>query len=297
MKSDVQYCLCGAQLPPPRRYSANFLVSQCGCGAQRFLPDVEGRVGRFVYDGSDEKYGSVSYLRGAPLRWAHMRIAELFNGREGSGRPRTLEIGCFNGFFVHSLREAGVDAFGTDLNSAAVETGRELWNLGARITDDFEESLTFGPFDAIIMIDCLEHLEDPYSMLEKIKENLSEGGKIIVAGPIKERFFFDKSDYPPHHIWRFSRDTLARAGTRLKMDSTEFDVQYDFALFLRNLVGKAKNGLFKKEYHGEAATIVDSQIPRAILRLTHMAGRMMDPVLRRMNMPYYASIQIYQRTS
>ncbi len=290
-----QLCLCGQPMHLRRRFSEHFDTLNCQCGTQMFVTAEGAEKISFNYDGSDEKYGSAAYLQGEVFRWAHDQIAQLLSKAAQRGPCKTLEVGCFNGFFVNRLVKAGVDAHGTDLNAVAVGAGQAKWQLANRLTTRLEDALAAGPYDFILLIDCLEHIEDPSAFMELLKAHLADGGTIIVSGPVQERFFYDKSDFPPHHIWRFSRVALKSAGARFGMKSEEYAVQYDTALFLRNMIGRLKHGFFTKEYQGEAASIADNQIPSIILTAGRIAGAIGNPVLRALNKPYCSSVQLFTK--
>jgi 2-polyprenyl-3-methyl-5-hydroxy-6-metoxy-1,4-benzoquinol methylase len=47
-------------------------------------------------------------------------------------------------------------------------------------------------FDSIVMLAVIEHFQNPQRVLEKLKSNLFEGGRIIITTPAKRSFFFLK---------------------------------------------------------------------------------------------------------
>jgi SAM-dependent methyltransferase len=287
-------CICGqAMIASP--YSEKFNVLNCVCGSKNFVPSSNAHLNNFEYDGTDAKYGTEAYLSGSVFRWAHFQISDYIK-KQRQGKPcRTLEVGCFNGAFVKKLMTEGVDAFGVDLNQTSILTGAAKWSLSERLFYDNNEAIKYGPFDYVILIDVLEHLEDPYSAMHQFIEYLSANGEIIVSGPVSERFFLDKSDFPPHHLWRFSRVALDKLGHRLGLFTIELLVQYDFPLFLRNFVGRLRNGFFKREYRGEAFSVTDEQIPTLIRITMKIIGAITNPVLKFLKIPYCASIQIYKK--
>jgi SAM-dependent methyltransferase len=239
-------CICGATMRM-RPFSDNFNIMVCDtCYTQHFRSKSGRSPREFIYDDRNNKYGDQGYLYGRELRWSHRQLLRFnWHGR------RTLEIGCFNGFFVSELARLGADAHGVDLNEQALLVGRKSFELGGRLHDTLELAERQGPFDDVLCIDVMEHLEDPDKFLAHVLVLLRPGGRVFIAGPTVERRFFDKSDYPPHHKWRFSRAGLSRLLERSGFKNEHQFIQHDGTLLLRNVVGKWLNGWKNKEFYGD----------------------------------------------
>jgi SAM-dependent methyltransferase len=239
-------CICGKhlQLQP---FSTHFDTLVCtACRTQHFAPAKGAPVREFQYTDTNDKYSERSYLFGQQFRWSHEQLLS----QEWQGR-RVLEIGCFNGFFIAALARKGADVHGFDVNADAVRVGREQFGLDGRIFDNMHDASECGPFDDVICIDVVEHLDQPESFVAEMRQLLKPGGRIIVAGPVVERRFHDKSDYPPHHKWWFSRkglrDLLNQSGYHVQ----ETHTQHDGLLMLRNALGKWASGKRDREFYGD----------------------------------------------
>ncbi|MEQ9462527.1 MAG: class I SAM-dependent methyltransferase [Haliea sp.] len=239
-------CICGNNCDA-KPFSQNFLVLKCAkCGTEHFEPVSMASKVEFAYEAENDKYGDERYLDGDELRWAHHRIGEM-----SWKFKRVLEIGCFTGFFVKRLVEMGADAYGFDKNLKAVDFGRKKFGLNERLSIRQAEIHDNAPYDAVVLVDVLEHMDDPVMFLRESTRLIESGGQIVISGPTVERRFFDKSDFPPHHIWRFSRD-----GMKTMLENNGFTVEKvvverDGMLFLRNLLGRILNGYWKKEFYGD----------------------------------------------
>ena len=188
-------CICGTALVR-QHFSKNFDALGCiACGSKHFAPTSVDGAREFRYDGNNGKYAEASYLYGKQLRWAHGQLL-----RRPWGGKKVLEIGCFNGFFLDELMKAGADAYGFDVNEAALAVGRKLFGLDGRLFSSLETPRANGPYDVIICIDMLEHLDAPEDFLREVGSILADGGHLVIAGPTLERRFHDKSDYPPHQV-------------------------------------------------------------------------------------------------
>ena len=69
------------------------------------------------------------------------------------------------------------------------------------------QSLGSEPFDTIIYIDVLEHIENDKAELEKALSILSDGGRIIVLSPAHQ-FLFTPFDAAIGHFRRYNTTTL-----------------------------------------------------------------------------------------
>lgn len=104
-----------------------------------------------------------------------------------AGSVRVLEIGCGTGATgqeIKRLHGPGTIVAGVELFPAAAEKAHEV--LDSVFTGDVEKiTLPFekGYFDCIIYGDVLEHLIDPWRVLEMQKDLLKPGGIIIASIP------------------------------------------------------------------------------------------------------------------
>ena len=63
-------------------------------------------------------------------------------------------------------------------------------------------------FDAITMFEVIEHLEEFSSVIDMSLSLLRPGGIIIISAPNSKMCWRPKLDYPPHHLSRFSSQSL-----------------------------------------------------------------------------------------
>ncbi len=85
-------------------------------------------------------------------------------------KPRTiLDVGCGEGYMLAAIADAGVDAelAGLDLNPEAIADARARLGERARLeVRDARELADLGErFDLVMMLEVLEHLDDPAAML------------------------------------------------------------------------------------------------------------------------------------
>jgi SAM-dependent methyltransferase len=278
-------CICGtfAERQP---FSEHFDVHICpSCKTQQFHANGVSVVAEFKYDETNDKYSQAAYLHGRELRWSHQELLKL----DWTGR-KTLEIGCFNGFFVDELRARGADAYGVDVNKAALEAGNQMLALQGHLFGSVDEARALGPFDDVLCIDVVEHVDDPEGFLAMVSGLLTPTGRIHVAGPTLERRFFDKSDYPPHHKWRFSRPGLVQLLERGGFKASAPVVQYDGLLMLRNWIGKQLNGRNRKEFYGDVTFNAPPLSSRMSRSAYAFASRLGELLFNALGISYCSSI-------
>ncbi len=85
-------------------------------------------------------------------------------------KPRSiLDVGCGEGYMLAAIADAGFDAelSGLDLNPAAIADARTRLGKRARLeVRDARELADLGEkFDLVMMLEVLEHLDEPAAML------------------------------------------------------------------------------------------------------------------------------------
>src|SRR5512136_1055088 len=95
-----------------------------------------------------------------------------------------LEIGCGAGGTLEYLRQHGAKyVAGIDIHPASVEAAQRK-GIDLAVCLNVERSeLPFsdGQFDCIILVDILEHLYDPWSMLQKLRRLMANDGRMLLS--------------------------------------------------------------------------------------------------------------------
>lgn len=98
---------------------------------------------------------------------------------------RLLDVGCGNGELLANAarRLPGWRLSGTELSDrhrAAIEKipGVEGFHTGPNSLDQAP-----GPFDAVTLVHCLEHIPDPAAILSALREKLAPDGHLVVEVP------------------------------------------------------------------------------------------------------------------
>jgi SAM-dependent methyltransferase len=154
------------------------------------------------------EWGSAPEFVGPRHELREKLLLDLF--RSGSPGPRVLNAGAGAGSFSLRLAENGFDVTSVDASSAAVEV------LRGRVTGEVARAdvtaLPFADaaFDAAVLGEVLEHVEDDRGALEEVARVLRPGGVLAVSVPADPKRF-GPSDRWAGHVRRYARQELLGA--------------------------------------------------------------------------------------
>src|SRR5258708_33977434 len=173
------------------------------------------------------------------LLWHHLKAITFLQSKFPPGNATTLDVGCFNGFFVKKLLSVGYDAHGIDFNKSAVAHGQEKLGLGSRISaHTIEELIDQGKrFDAITLFEVLAHLSNSKLFLRNVTKLLKYGGVLIVSTPNNKMGWRPVLDFPPHHLNRFTTKSLEGCLAQLDMKTLYAAEQMGASELLDHYVG------------------------------------------------------------
>jgi SAM-dependent methyltransferase len=253
-----------------------FRCLDCGLGAAA-VADFDAKSlysGGFFNGRSDAGY--VDYAGSEAVLRAEFRtvVARL---RQVAPSGTLLEIGAAHGFFlleaepyyaVHGVEIADQAAAAARARGLDVTTGSVDRQLLARI----------GPVDVVVMLDVIEHLEDPFATLFLCSEFLREGGAIVLttpdfASPLARLTGRDwRNMTPPHHLWYFTPDSLKRlaAAAGLTIETVTHPWKRVPASLIFDLIGRRtglkmpRSALLRLNRVGVPVTLAD--VMRVVLR-------------------------------
>jgi 2-polyprenyl-3-methyl-5-hydroxy-6-metoxy-1,4-benzoquinol methylase len=110
------------------------------------------------------------------VRWLIERMR-----RHGATAGRVLDYGCGFGFFLDELAASGFEPHGIDVSSAAVEQANRRVP-GRALVVPAGSALPFADasFDAVTMLDVIEHVPDLDQALAEVRRCLAPGGLFLV---------------------------------------------------------------------------------------------------------------------
>ena len=101
-------------------------------------------------------------------------------------RGKLLEIGCAGGFFLDEARKSGFHVMGIEINrSMATHAEKQLGLtvIQGRI-EDIEKDDFNNQFDVVVMMDILEHIPKPHSVIQRVNHWLTPHGFLLIRGPL-----------------------------------------------------------------------------------------------------------------
>lgn len=103
-----------------------------------------------------------------------------------AGQRKLLDVGCAAGFAMHAAQMKGWEVFGAELSPDLAELGRK--RLGLTIVTGTQNEIDAmlreaGEFDAIMMLDVIEHVEDVGAFLKAYAKHLKSDGLILIDTP------------------------------------------------------------------------------------------------------------------
>jgi SAM-dependent methyltransferase len=151
------------------------------------------------------------------------QVAGMFERYRQLGR--WLDVGCGRGELLRVLTRRGWHAVGTELASAAAEALRRA-GLEVHLGRLDEIGLDDQSFDVVSMVEVLEHVEDPGTLLRDARRLLRPGGAIYLTTPhgrgLSARALGTRWSVvvPPEHLQLYSvrglERLLERSGLQVK---------------------------------------------------------------------------------
>lgn len=150
------------------------LCHDCGLGFNADVLDDEDL--KLIYD---------NYLYISPMNnIGHTKYYGMLDTIESFVSPeqKVVEIGCSEGYILYNLQKRGFT------NLLGIEPGpqsKSVEELGIEVMKNYFDLNTFksGEIDAFVLMHVFEHFPDPFTILEAMKKQLSEDGKIIIEVP------------------------------------------------------------------------------------------------------------------
>jgi 2-polyprenyl-3-methyl-5-hydroxy-6-metoxy-1,4-benzoquinol methylase len=157
-----------------------------------------------TWDASDTELAStLDNLDGAAnyADWIVSLMAPYLHGR-------ILEVGAGHGTFTELLARYGT-VTATELSERAVGVLRERYAGSDQVTVRHVDELTETGFDAAVMVNVLEHIDDDVGALRSLGGDLRPGGQIVIYSPAFNALY-SRFDAAVGHHRRYTKGSLAR---------------------------------------------------------------------------------------
>jgi SAM-dependent methyltransferase len=143
------------------------------------------------------------------MQWRHRLLVRALK-HAGDSVRHALEIGCGHGVARDMIeRDLGIAVDGCDLDRGALEMANP--GKGRLFVYDIldQDPSMLGQYDAVFLLDVIEHIEDDTAFLIAALQHLRPGGLIIVNVPASMLFFSDY-DRVAGHVRRYTPGSLAK---------------------------------------------------------------------------------------
>lgn len=98
------------------------------------------------------------------------------------GEGKILDVGCYNGLYLHLLKNLGWDVRGVELDRNACRLAGEL-DISTFCGELENARFAEESFDVVRFNQVLEHIPDPKKTINEAKRVLKKGGKLYISVP------------------------------------------------------------------------------------------------------------------
>jgi 2-polyprenyl-3-methyl-5-hydroxy-6-metoxy-1,4-benzoquinol methylase len=109
----------------------------------------------------------------------HLGSIETLLGKPG----RLLDVGAGTGIFMHLARERGWIPAGVDICPLTAVKAEQEFGLRIAVGPFEHHEFPDRSFDAVTMLDVVEHVPDPLAVLRRVRAVLRPGGVVCIGVP------------------------------------------------------------------------------------------------------------------
>lgn len=138
--------------------------------------------------------------------WWQGRRTLIFQLLKNTPPKKVLDVGCGTGETLSSLRSRYPKAKlnGIDYSPLAVKFAKSRGLKNIRKGDALSLPYADASFDAVLLLDVIEHFEKDLKLLKEIKRVLKPGGSLIITAPALS-FIWSDHDTNQGHFRRYTR--------------------------------------------------------------------------------------------
>lgn len=196
-----------------------FTLADCFDCGQRFTldPPIESLIG--PYYNSPRYISHSDNTEGIINRLYHVVREQMLKKKlrliqKISNQKSILDIGSGTGYFLNTMKKAGFQTYGIEINESAREYSKKKFDLDIFSPSLLTEEKLPTQFHIATMWHVLEHIYNPLQYLTHINNALYKGGFLIIAVPnyISTDSKYYKNNWAgydvPRHLWHFSPTTI-----------------------------------------------------------------------------------------
>lgn len=166
-----------------------FAVVLCAvCGLAYLNPRPREAVARRLYEGGDyfsaeNAAGYADYHSQEKSLRTTLRRFLLELRRRDMASGSVLEIGSGYGYFLAEASNFFTAVSGLELSADAAAHARDRGPWPVHVGDIHSLPASWREFDAVVMVNVIEHIHDPLSFLTVARTRLKDRGRVIIATP------------------------------------------------------------------------------------------------------------------
>ncbi len=191
-------------------YGVHPQIVQCiDCGLVYCYPrEIENKIVKRYIEFKDETYEKERLARIQNQKKIIVNLEKLL-GRKG----KILEIGSATGSFLEAAQSMDWEVTGIEPSKWAVKYAKDEHNISIHQGILKEHLFKKHSFDAVVLIDVIEHVDSPRQILTRAKDLLKDDGVLVLVTPniksllakvLKEKWWHIR----PDHLYYFSYQTL-----------------------------------------------------------------------------------------
>ncbi len=212
-------------------------------------------------------------------------VAQLEKHLSGRDDAAILDVGCGDGLFFDQLQKFGtVEGVEADPNTMT-KNGKWSEQIHCRLFDN-----SFAPnrkYDAILMLDILEHMPDPDGALEHAHTLLKPNGVLIATVPAFNSLWTSHDDLNHHYI-RYTKKTFCPLVKNVGFGSLESRYLFHWTCPVKLMI-RLKEWMLG----GEAKSpTVPSRIVNFVCKTL---SRLEQATISRLPMPFGSSLMVTAR--
>lgn len=130
-------------------------------------------------------------------------------------KGRIFDVGAATGILLSLAKQLGWDPSGIETSRWSVQTASQKYGLSLQEGDFVKADLPGSTFDAVTMIDFIEHVPEPFMAVAQACKILAEDGTLCVVTPDLKSFAAMAAGkkwwhFRPAHLAYFNRRSLIR---------------------------------------------------------------------------------------
>ncbi len=239
-----------------------FFIKNCNSCGFRFTSNPPSAMDAGPYyeteeyvEHSDSSAGIINTVYHQARKWMLRYKLRLI--RKHAKGNRLLDIGSGSGYFIHFMKQNGLDVAGVEISDKAVALCRDKFGITAYSPTQFLNNEIQGEYDIATMWHVFEHVYSYDEYFAMLKQTLTADGTLIIAMPnylcLEEKYYrkYWNGYDTPRHLWHFTSETF----TQFAKDRG-FEVVQEHNLPLDPFYNCLISASYKKSFNFMPATLM-----------------------------------------